>query len=183
MSLRVKIWIVSAQILLGLLGIMLIGLFTLRYSNNQDNEARVEQLLNSTYATVIQMEQLAARGELSDEQAKKIATDLLRNNIYHKSEYVYVADEKLNFVAAPLDPQIHGTSFHEFKDGNGRSVGEILLKAVEKANGQLARYNWTKKLDDGTIEDKLSIAKLSPRWRWVCSRPASPSATCSRSSC
>lgn len=167
MSLRVKIWIVSAQILIGLLGIMLIGLYTVRYTSNQDNAARVEQLLNSTYATVIQMEQMAARGEMDDETAKKIATTLLRNNIYHKSEYVYVADEKLNFVAAPLDPQIHDTSFHEFKDGNGRSVGEILQKAVEKANGQLARYNWTKKLDDGSIEDKLSIAKLSPRWKWV----------------
>lgn len=167
MSLRIKIWIVSAQILIGLLGIMLIGLYTVRYTSNQDNAARVEQLLNSTYATVIQMEQMAARGEMDDETAKKIATTLLRNNIYHKSEYVYVADEKLNFVAAPLDPQIHGTSFHEFKDGNGRSVGEILQKAVEKANGQLARYNWTQKQADGTIEDKLSIAKLSPRWRWV----------------
>jgi methyl-accepting chemotaxis protein len=167
MSLRVKIWIVSAQIFIGLLGIMLIGLYTVRYTSNQDNAARVEQLLNSTYATVIQMEQMAARGEMDDATAKKIATTLLRNNVYHKSEYVYVADEKLNFVAAPLDPQIHDTSFHEFKDGNGRSVGEILQKAVEKANGQLARYNWTKKLDDGTIEEKLSIAKLSPRWRWV----------------
>ena len=167
MSLRVKIWIVSAQILIGLLGIMLIGLYTVRYTSNQDNAARVEQLLNSTYATVIQMEQMAARGELDDETAKKIATTLLRNNIYHKSEYVYVADEKLNFVAAPLDPQIHDTSFHEFKDGNGRSVGEILQKAVEKANGQLARYNWTQKQADGSIEEKLSIAKLSPRWNWV----------------
>ncbi|MGV8835672.1 methyl-accepting chemotaxis protein [Cellvibrio sp.] len=167
MSLRVKIWIVSAQILIGLLGIMLIGLYTVRYTSNQDNAARVEQLLNSTYATVIQMEQMAARGELDDETAKKIATTLLRNNIYHKSEYVYVADEKLNFVAAPLDPQIHDTSFHEFKDGNGRSVGEILQKAVEKANGQLARYNWTQKQADGSIEEKLSIAKLSPRWKWV----------------
>lgn len=167
MSLRIKIWIVSAQILLGLLGIMLIGLFTVKYSSNQDNEARVEQLLNSTYGIVIQMEQLAARGELSEEQAKKIATDLLRNNIYHKSEYVYVADEKLNFVAAPLDPQLHGTSFHEFKDGKGRSVGEILQRAVEKANGQLARYKWTQRQADGSIEEKLSIAKLSPRWKWA----------------
>nr|WP_324259826.1 methyl-accepting chemotaxis protein [Cellvibrio fontiphilus] len=167
MSLRVKIWIVSAQILVGLLGIMLIGLFTLRYSSNQDNAGRVEQLLNSTYATVIQMEQLAARGELNDEQAKKIATDLLRNNIYHKSEYVYVADDKLNFVAAPLDPQLHGTSFHEFKDGKGRSVGDIMLKSVEKARGQTARYEWTQRQADGSIENKLSIAKLSPRWNWV----------------
>lgn len=167
MSLRIKIWIVSAQILLGLLGITLIGLFTVRYSSNQDNAARVEQLLNSTYAIVIQMEQLAARGELEEEQAKRIATTLLRNNLYHDSEYVYVADERMDFVAAPLDPELHGTSFHEFKDGDGRSVGEILQQAVSKANGQLARYHWTQRQADGSIENKLSIAKLSPRWRWV----------------
>lgn len=167
MSLRVKIWLQSALILVGLLVIMLVGLLTLRYSSNLDNAARVEQLLNSTYATVIQMEKLAANGVMSDEEAKKIATELLRNNLYHKSEYVYVADEKLNFIATPLDPELHGTSFHEFKDGKGRSVGDILLNAVDKARGQLARYNWTQKQPDGTIEEKLSIAKLSPRWQWV----------------
>src|SRR5690606_8408537 len=70
-------------------------------------------------------------------------------------------------IAAPLDPQLHGTSFHEFKDGNGRSVGEILQRAVEKANGQLARYTWTQRQADRSIEEKLSIAKLSPRWKWA----------------
>ena len=167
MSLRLKMWILTSLILIGLLGIMSIGLFTLRYATNQDNQARVEQLLNSTYATVIEMEKMAASGQLSDEEAKAIATNILRNNIYHKSEYVYVADEAMNFVAAPLDPQIHGTSFHEFKDGQGKSVGDILLRAVEASRGEIARYTWTQKQADGSIEDKLSIAKLSPRWRWV----------------
>ncbi|ACE85085.1 methyl-accepting chemotaxis protein [Cellvibrio japonicus] len=167
MSLRIKIWILSSLILVGLLGMMLIGLLTLRYSSNLDNHARVEQLLNSTYATVVKMEQLAATNVLDDATAKQIATELLRNNVYHKSEYVYVADEKLNFIATPLDPQLHGTSFHEFKDGQGRSVGDILLRAVEKAKGQLASYTWTQRQADGSIEDKLSVAKLSPRWNWV----------------
>lgn len=167
MSLRVKIWILSGLIFIGLLGIMLIGLFTLRYSSNQDNSARVEELLNSTYATVVQMEKLAASGMLDETKAKEAATQILRNNIYHKSEYVYVADEKLNFVATPLDPQLHGTSFHEFKDGKGKSVGDILLAAVADARGETARYHWTQKQADGSIEDKLSIAKISPRWQWV----------------
>jgi methyl-accepting chemotaxis protein len=167
MSLRVKIWILSGLIFFGLLGIMLIGLFTLRYSSNLDNGARVEELLNSTYATVTQMEMLAAADEIDEAKAKEIATQILRKNIYHKSEYVYVADEKLNFIAAPLDPQLHGTSFHEFKDGNGKSVGEILQAAVTAANGQTARYHWTQKQADGSIEDKLSIAKVSPRWHWA----------------
>ena len=167
MSLRAKIWILASLIFIGLLGTMLIGLFTLRYSSSEDNSARVEQLLNSTYATVVQMENLAASGELDDAKAKEVATRILRNNIYHTTEYVYVADEKLNFVATPLDPQLHGTSFHEFKDGNGKSVGSILQDAVEQAHGKTARYNWTQKQADGSIENKLSIAKLSPHWHWV----------------
>lgn len=167
MSLRVKIWILSGLIFVGLLCIMMIGLFTLRYSSNLDNEARVEQLLKSTYATVVEMERLAAAGTLTEEQAKTIATQVLRNNKYHSSEYVYVADEKMNFVATPLDPQLHGTSFHEFKDGNGKSVGEILQNAVTKSNGQTAKYHWTQRKADGSLEDKLSIALISPRWHWA----------------
>ncbi len=167
MSLRLKIWILTGLIFVGLLGIMLIGLFTLRYASNLDNSARVEQLLNSTYASVIQMENLAATGKLDESKAKEFATQILRNNIYHNSEYVYVADEQLNFVATPLDPQLHGTSFHEFKDGNGKSVGDILQNAVNAANGKLARYHWTQKQANGSIEDKLSIARVTPKWHWV----------------
>ncbi len=47
MSLRVKIWIVSAQILIGLLGIMLIGLYTVRYTSNQASLAFGKLLLYS----------------------------------------------------------------------------------------------------------------------------------------
>lgn len=167
MSLRLKLLIVSAQILFGLLGMMVIGLYTVYYASNQDNAARVEQLLNSTYSIVIEMEKMAARGEMSDDDAKQIATSLLRNNRYHASEYVYVADERMNFVAAPLEPELHGTSFHEFTDADGRSVADIMLGALASAGNELARYPWVLKKADGTLEEKLSIAKTSPRWKWV----------------
>ncbi|WP_041523921.1 methyl-accepting chemotaxis protein [Gilvimarinus agarilyticus] len=167
MTLRLKMWVLTTLIFAGLVVIVTVGLFTLRHATSQDNEARVEQLLNSTYATVTQMESLEADGTLSESQAKAIAMQLLRNNIYHESEYVYVADENLDFVAAPLDPQLHGTSFHEFKDAENKSVGNILQRAVQGENGQLARYHWTQRQADGSVEDKLSIAKLSPRWGWV----------------
>lgn len=167
MSLRFKLWVLSGLILCGLLGIMLLGLFNLRYTSTLDNGLRVEQLLKSTFATVVQLEQMAVEGILSDAQAKEVATNILRNNTYHASEYVYVADEQLNFIAAPLDPQLHGTSFHDFKDAQGRSVGDILLRAVAAARGDMARYRWTQTQADGSVEDKLSIAQLSPRWNWA----------------
>ncbi|VUD40233.1 Methyl-accepting chemotaxis protein 4 [Thalassocella blandensis] len=167
MSLRIKVWVMTCVFVCGLFAISAGGLYTLRVASDQDNQARVEQLLNSTYATVVQLEKMAADGLLSDEQAKEIATRILRNNIYHKSEYVYVADKNMNFIATPLDPQLHGSSFHDFRDGNNKSVGDILLNAVAGAHGNLAKYEWTQRQADGSIEQKLSIAKLSPRWKWA----------------
>ncbi|UTF59862.1 methyl-accepting chemotaxis protein [Gilvimarinus sp. DA14] len=167
MTLRSKTWVLSSLILVGFLVIVSVGLWTLRQATSLDNEARVKQLLASTYSTVTEMEKLAASGVLSDSQAKDIATALLRNNIYHESEYVYVADQNLDFVAAPLDPELHGTSFHEFKDAENNSVGHIMLAAIDRANGELAQYPWTQRQADGSVEEKLSIAQRTPRWGWV----------------
>ncbi len=167
MLLKTKVWVITVLSFIAVFSIMLVGLFTLRWASSEDNSARVYQLLTSTYSTVTQIEKQVADGILTDEVGKQVATQILRQNIYHDSEYVYVADENLDFVAAPLDPQIHGTSFHDFKDSHGKSVGNILLDAVTKHPNGIAEYEWSKKKPDGTSEDILSIARTSERWKWI----------------
>ena len=166
MKLSFKAGALIGLILAAFLLLIITGLTTLRYASSDDNKARVEQLFKSTYNQIIQLEQYVKSGEMPEEQAKELATLLLRNNKYHKSEYVYVADEKLNFIATPLDPELHGTSFHEFKDGKGNSVGNILQNAVNSNPNGIAEYNWSQKQADGHIEDKLSIARKTPVWGW-----------------
>ncbi|MDO6427150.1 methyl-accepting chemotaxis protein [Thalassotalea sp. 1_MG-2023] len=166
MKLRFKVSALVALILVSFLMLMVVGLTALRIASNDDNRARVEQLFKSTYNIIVEMEKYVADGKMSEQDAKKLATQLLRENKYHKSEYVYVADENLNFIATPLDPELHGTSFHEFKDGKGQSVGNILQNAVNKKPNGIATYEWTQKQPDGSIEDKLSIAQQTPVWGW-----------------
>ena len=167
MSLRLKVLFLSMLIFAGLITIMLVGIFTLEKASNKDNGARVRQLLQSTFASVEQLEKMAEEGKLSDQEAKAIARRIVQNNIYSQSEYVYVADENLDFVATPLEPEYHGTSFHEFKDSHGKSVGDILLKAVNSTSEKIAEYPWTQKKPDGSIEEKLSVAMMTSRWHWV----------------
>ncbi|WP_258185593.1 methyl-accepting chemotaxis protein [Vibrio splendidus] len=114
-----------------------------------------------------EVEKMAIDGTLEEQQAKQLATRLLRNNIYKDNEYVYVADENMTFVATPLDPQLHGTSFNDFKDGDGNSVGQLIQRVLGNRTGQIIEYTWTQKLPDGTIEEKLSIAEKTPHWGWV----------------
>ncbi len=167
MTLKLRAIVATGFVLVALICLMGIGLTALRLSGMNDNKARVYQLLQSAFVTVSELERAAATGLVSDEQAKQLATQILRNNIYSESEYVYIADENLQFVAAPLDPELHGTSFHDFRDASGNSVGNILLDAVDRSHGEVAEYEWTQQQADGSVESKLSIARISDRWHWV----------------
>lgn len=166
MKLSFKVGALIALILLSFIMLMVVGLTTLRIASNDDNQARVQQLFKSTYNMVVEIENYVASGKMDEDSAKQLATQLLRENKYHQSEYVYVADNELNFIATPLDPQLHGTSFHNFKDGEGKSVGNILQNAVRRSPGRIAQYEWTQKQADGSIEEKLSIARQTPKWGW-----------------
>ncbi|HDY7453506.1 TPA: cache domain-containing protein [Vibrio vulnificus] len=167
MKLKTQAYLLSGIILIALLALTATGLWTLRVASNLDNKARVTELFRSAYSILTEVEKMAVEGKMSEPEAKALATRLLRNNIYKDNEYVYVADEKMIFIATPLDPQLHGTSFHDFRDGNGNSVGQLILGVLGRKTGQLVEYTWTQKLADGSIEEKLSIAERTPHWGWV----------------
>lgn len=166
MKLSFKVGALIALILASFLMLMVVGLTTLRIASSDDNQARVEQLFKSTFNVISEIEKYVASGKMSEAQAKELATQVLRENKYHKSEYVYVADENMNFIATPLDPELHGTSFNDFKDSKGSSVGNILQNAVRNSPNGIAQYEWTQKQADGSVEDKLSIAQKTPIWGW-----------------
>ncbi|HFQ5289260.1 TPA: methyl-accepting chemotaxis protein [Vibrio vulnificus] len=167
MKLKTQAYLLSGIILIALLALTTTGLWTLRVASNLDNKARVTELFRSAYSILTEVEKMAVEGKMSEPEAKALATRLLRNNIYKDNEYVYVADEKMIFIATPLDPQLHGTSFHDFRDGNGNSVGQLILDVLGRKTGQLVEYTWTQKLADGSIEEKLSIAERTPHWGWI----------------
>ena len=168
MRLRHKAWLLTAFVFCACVAIALVGLFALKQAANIDNEARVKQLMLSAASTITTLENLAASGVLTEDAAKKIATAILRENKYHASEYCFAVDENLNFVAAPLDPQLHGTSFNDFKDDKGQSVGKLALAALQESGGKLTTYTWDsydeKKDARATI---TSVAVQSPRWKWI----------------
>lgn len=167
MKLKTQAYLLSGIILIALLALTATGLWTLRVASNMDNKARVTELFKSAYSILTEVEKMAIDGTLEEQQAKQLATRLLRNNIYKDNEYVYVADENMTFVATPLDPQLHGTSFNDFKDGDGNSVGQLIQRVLGSRTGQIIEYTWTQKLPDGTIEEKLSMAEKTPHWGWV----------------
>ncbi len=165
MSLRAKILVFVFVLLVSLISIAALGLQVLSQSSEADNIARINQLMKSTVNIVEQFELLANKGELSTEQAKSFATKMLRENKYHASEYVYVVDDELNFLATPHDPQLHGTSFNDFKDASGQSIGKMVESLVGDKTRQIITYHWNSERD-GKIVDLTSVVQKTADWGW-----------------
>lgn len=165
LTLKQKLLLLLVFIGLSIFIVSFVGLSTLRVSSEQDNEARIGQLFKSTYNVIIQLEQMVATGQLTEDSAKSIAAQVLRENKYHPSEYVYVTDENLTFVAAPHDPQLHGTSFNDFKDAQGRSIGQQVEAATRVNPDEMVSYDWTSERN-GEVVNLTSVAQRSPAWGW-----------------
>jgi len=165
MSLRSKIITFVGLLFIALISIAVLGLQALRNASESDNIARINQLMKSTTNIVQQLEQLEASGQLTEQQAKQYAIQLLRENKYHDSEYVYVVDDKLNFVATPHDPQLHGTSFNDFKDAKGASIGQLVERLVGNKVNQIITYHWDSERD-GEIVDLTSVVQKTANWGW-----------------
>ncbi|WP_440055037.1 methyl-accepting chemotaxis protein [Pseudoalteromonas sp. T1lg65] len=164
-TLKSKIILFAAAIFVSLLAIAFGGLQALRYASETDNISRINQLMKSTVNIVEQFEQFTQQGKLTEEQAKAFATQILRENKYHDSEYVYVVDEQLNFVATPHDPQLHGTSFNDFKDAQGKSIGAMVERLVGNKVSQIITYNWNSRRD-GEVVDLTSVVQKTAVFGW-----------------
>ena len=165
MSLKAKIVAFVIVLFLSLLSVATLGLQVLSQASEADNIARINQLMKSTANIVEQFEQLSDNEGITEQQAKSFATQMLRENKYHDSEYVYVVNNKLNFVATPHDPQLHGTSFNDFKDADGQSIGQLVARLVGNKTNQIITYHWSSERD-GQVVDLTSVVQKTPKWGW-----------------
>lgn len=165
LALKTKLSLFTAAIFIALVTISLLGLQSLRHASSTDNIARINQLMKSTYNIVEQFELLAKKGALSEADARAYATQMLRENKYHDSEYVYVVNDKLNFIATPHDPQLHGTSFNDFKDASGNSIGRMVESLVGNKTNQIITYEWDS-VRDGETVDLTSVVQKTPHFGW-----------------
>lgn len=165
LALKTKITLFAIAMFIALSAIALLGLQSLRHASESDNIARINQLMKSTTNIVEQFELMVKNNQLKEAQAKKLAIQVLRENKYHDSEYVYVVDNNLNFVATPHDPELHGTSFNDFKDASGNSIGRMVENLVGNTTNKIITYHWDS-VRGGETVDLTSVVQKTPLFGW-----------------
>ncbi|MGR6861071.1 methyl-accepting chemotaxis protein [Aliivibrio salmonicida] len=142
-------------------GSIIMGAYNVRYTLEINNVTRLENLLTNAKNTIATLEQKVVSGELDEIKAKKLASELMQSYAYSDNEYIWMTDENLVFLAAPLDPQIIGKPFADIVSPEAKVH---ILNHLTVA-GEVITYSWFTTRENITTEVK-SIAVKSKVWNW-----------------
>ncbi|MUJ22785.1 chemotaxis protein [Aliivibrio fischeri] len=156
-----KYFIIYVIFSAAMFGSIIMGAYNVRFTLETNNVTRLENLLTNAKNTIATLEEKVATGELSEIEAKRLASELMQSYAYSDNEYIWMTDEKLNFLAAPLDPQIIGKHFSDIvsKEAETHIINNLTVA------GQVITYSWFTTRENVTTEVK-SIAVKTKLWNW-----------------
>ena len=126
----------TLSVLVALIGLVALGAFEILHLRTQllaDRKATLQAAVEIALSTVTDLHARAGRGELSKDEAQKIAKDVLRSMRYQGAEYFYIYDSKGIGVMHPIRPEYVGKSHWDRKDKSGAyTVRNMIGVALDK---------------------------------------------------
>ncbi|MBK8174018.1 MAG: cache domain-containing protein [Rhodospirillales bacterium] len=150
---------------LGLAAVTLMALFGARQSALEARQEKVQELVKVAVDTISYQYSRSKNGEISNEEAQRLARNGLRDIKFGRDDYFFVyTDDGVCLVLGPAQ-QREGTNMIEVADPNGvRLVAELI--AAAKRGGGFVSYEWPRA---GTAQPlpKLSYALPFTPWGWT----------------
>ncbi|HET7776150.1 MAG TPA: methyl-accepting chemotaxis protein [Azospira sp.] len=163
---RTRLVIFFAGVVIGLLAIGIFSLYVLRDNLMEDRRLKTRNVVESALGVVDYFLKQQQAGKLSEEDAKRMAMDSLRNARYDGKEYFWVQDRNLVILMHPIKPDMEGKSQSALKDPNGKFFFQEMENAIKAQGKGFVDYLWPKPGSDRPAP-KISYVAEFPAWGWV----------------
>lgn len=151
--------------LIGLLILCVTALFQLKNTMLEDRMQKTKNLVEIGLGILDHHHKQMLAGNSSESDAKKAATEALRNLRYASGDYFFVLDTGHRYVLLPPKPEREGTDVGDMKDANGKLLIRELV-ATANAGGGFVDY-WFPRAGQTVAAPKLSYSTLFAPWGWV----------------
>lgn len=124
----------------------------------------VIHVLNTEYGRV-------QSGEITEEEAKENAKEIVRGMRYREDEsgYFWIDDTDYNLVMHPILADQEGNNRYELEDQNGVMIIQEIMKVCQSAEkGGFNEFYFTK-ADGVTVAPKVAYSQIFEPWGWVVS--------------
>ena len=190
LSLNARVHILTVVSVIAIGVVAFFSLHLLRDTMMDDRRIKTRQLVEVAMGTLRHFERVARVGELSEDEAKVAAAEMLRGMRYENAEYFWINDLGKPIPRMIMHPTVKSLEGKVLDDPaynsaisqiNGVSGPEKVLarqnlftafsNVIEETGHGFVLYEWPKPLHDGGVSQelytKLSYVKKFEPWGWV----------------
>ena len=126
-------------------------------------------LTEAAWSTLALYHSQAAKGMMSEQEAKQRAIEHLRQIRYGPDlkDYFWINDTTPVMIMHPYRPDLVGQNVADFKDPAGNKLFSVMVETVEKSGAGFVDYLWQWKEDSAHIVPKISYVKEFKPWNWI----------------
>jgi methyl-accepting chemotaxis protein len=165
-SVHQKLWVLVAFSLLGAVVVSFQGLMYLKANMLNDREAKVQHLVEVAHGMLQYYANLAEKGRLSEEAAKREATQTIKNLRYGGDNYFWITDMTPVMIMHPFKPELDGKDLSESKDPTGKHLFVEMVATVKREGSGFVAYRWPKPGAAKPVA-KISYVKGFTPWGWI----------------
>ena len=152
--------------IVSILTVIVFDLTSKRASLIESHETAVRHAVETAWGVLATLDKRSESGEISKDEAKRLAIYQLKGMRYNEKEYFWINDMQPRMVMHPTKPELDGSDLSTNKDPNGKLIFVEMVKVVRESGSGLVNYSWPRPGSDQPIP-KTSFVKGYAPWGWV----------------
>jgi methyl-accepting chemotaxis protein len=160
-----RLFLVAAIAVVGLIAVGAVGLWSMHASLEQNKSGELRRLVEMAVGVTKAAHDRAAKGEISMDEAKRIAGEEIGHLHYDGDNYVFVQDGDGNVLHHP-NPSIRGKNLSDTKDTNGVYLFREMARVAATAGQGQVGYLWPKPGANEATAKVTYVMAFKP-WGWV----------------
>jgi methyl-accepting chemotaxis protein len=169
-TIRGRLFAIIGVLVVGFVLLAMYSVVQFRATLYTDTDHRLQNVVDSAYSVLAGYQARAAKGELSEEDAKGQALAAIGAMRYDGGNYFWVHDLRPTMVLHPTASELNGKDLTSYRGADGTAIFVDMNKAISAAGGSEAAYSyqWPKPGEDPKKQfPKRSFVKLFQPWGYV----------------
>lgn len=157
------------MVALAIASVFLVIVFDLtskRASLIESHETAVRQAVETAWGVLATLDKRSQSGEISQDEAKRLAIQQLKGIRYNEKEYFWINDMQPSMVMHPTMPEMDGKDLSANKDPSGKAIFVEMVKVVRESGSGFVNYSWPRPGSNQPIP-KTSFVKGYEPWGWI----------------
>lgn len=165
-GIRTKLSILVLSVLAPMCFLQLLELTSVRGTLYEEKKGKTKHVLESAYSILQYWGDKSTRGDISKEEAQRLAIDQIKALRYDGKNYFWINDRRPFMVMHPYKPQLDGTDISKSADPNGKRLFVEMVNVTNQNGEGFVDYGWPKPGEEDP-SDKISFVKLYKPWGWI----------------